>query len=990
MRSPHELGAIKKASCADRNNRPPRPAVNPDKIPPALQETPNWLLWRYNWSDKNGGKWDKLPLSAHGDASHNGSSTNSATWNSYLNAWQVARCACRPPVYPKGQPARPEAVDGVGFAFANGGGLVGVDIDHCRDPETGELTELGQRIIDRFGTYTEVSPSGTGVKLFGLGSFDGPGRNEHLPDGHGIEAYCREKYFTVTGQHLDGTPTELRDCAGALAWLLNDIIPVKTNKRTPPETTSRPSPLTDDDIIDRVTKRAKNAAKGARLWAGDWTSYKSQSEADSALCVVLTFWCGRDPERIDRLFRRSGLYREEKWERDDYRTKTINDAIALCSEFYDPEHGRKRKSSSGALPPSASPIAPDGRAVVQLDDKEHEAVRAVVAELARRDLLLYQMGGVLVEAVEPPATAKATRPVIVPLTAANIRTRITSTVRLEIYRGEVLGWQPVNPPTWLPVAVKDLNQWDGVRPLVAVTTSPVLRSDGTIHQTPGYDCATGLLYVPLSDFAPIPESPTLDDARTAVELLSAGVREFPWQDTADRSAWLSEVITLAVRHAIDGPCPLYFHTANIRGSGKTSLARASAIIGTGRAPPEAAYPVTTRGRGFVEDAEELRKVGTPVAAEGHPVYLLDNVPSGFAFGSSTLDAIATSTNNSGRQLGATKGPVRESKAVWQLTGNNIRPIGDTVRRSIAVRLFSKRERPDEEGHAGPDVVVWATTERGRLFTAALTVAAAYIRAGRPKQEIRHLGSFEAWSDLVRSALVWCGLPDPCSTREEFVTEDDNTGIVRNLIALLDAAGAKDGTLKTANEIVTAIREELKKAEPATGSTRKKPTLFDLQDAEQYPVGTAYRRLWPAVPQPDSRKLGICLRERKGGIADKTMIVKEGESHGAALWTTRRMEGNMTKNASSADRTASSPEHNADPIDQLQDAEMRGGCHFGEDATRPSSPASSPHETLEKEGDSRETGRMGRMNSTPENTLRAHAHAKGPGGSAFILPILPAA
>jgi hypothetical protein len=72
-----------------------------------------------------------------------------------------------------------------------------------------------------------------------------------------------------------------------------------------------------------------------RLWAGDTTHYPSASEADLALCAHLSFWTGRDPERIDRLFRSSGLMRG-KWERRDYRERTIGAAIEGTTEVFDP------------------------------------------------------------------------------------------------------------------------------------------------------------------------------------------------------------------------------------------------------------------------------------------------------------------------------------------------------------------------------------------------------------------------------------------------------------------------------------------------------------------------------------------------------------------------------------------------------------------------------------------------------------------------------
>ena len=101
-------------------------------------------------------------------------------------------------------------------------------------------------------------------------------------------------------------------------------------KQTKPQTVS----LNDQELIEKA-KNAKNGEKFTVLWEGDTTGYDSQSEADLALCCLLAFWTGGDYDRIDKLFRQSGLYRE-KWHREDYREATINQAIENTVEFYNP------------------------------------------------------------------------------------------------------------------------------------------------------------------------------------------------------------------------------------------------------------------------------------------------------------------------------------------------------------------------------------------------------------------------------------------------------------------------------------------------------------------------------------------------------------------------------------------------------------------------------------------------------------------------------
>lgn len=89
--------------------------------------------------------------------------------------------------------------------------------------------------------------------------------------------------------------------------------------------------LSDEQLIERA-KNARNGDRFSRLWSGDASDYgNDRSRADLALCSILAFWCGGDCERIDRLFRRSGLMRG-KWDRRTgdgaYGSLTIRTAVA--------------------------------------------------------------------------------------------------------------------------------------------------------------------------------------------------------------------------------------------------------------------------------------------------------------------------------------------------------------------------------------------------------------------------------------------------------------------------------------------------------------------------------------------------------------------------------------------------------------------------------------------------------------------------------------
>jgi|GEM_PF-6635589 len=521
----------------------------------------------------------------------------------------------------------------------------------------------------------------------------------------------------------------------------------------------------------------------------------------------------------------------------------------------------------------------DNRIQIPLSDREGEVARKCIAALAERDATIYQNSNRLVTVVrehspEPRPSS------IVPISAADIRTRITD---VAVLLGGQTG-RPVNPPAWLAPAVKDANEWKGIRVLLGATSSPILRRDGSIHQTRGYDARTCLLYEPTETFPTVPTQPTQDDAVKALTLLKNGVREFPFQDGSDRSAWLAEVLTLCARSAIDGPVPGFFHTANVASSGKTTLVKAAHRIATGYDIPNRSYPVKGRKNDQYEDIEEIRKQSVSCAMEGHVGYLFDNVPSGFSFGSGTMDAILTATVEAGRGLMTNDSPARPARTVWFWSGNNINPIADTVRRVIPIRLYSREENPSERVYE-LDVEEWAKRSRCELFVAALTIIAAYIQAGKPPVGIKPMGSFQAWSDLIRSALIWAGEPDPRTAQREFNEEDADRSDAIKLMNFLELVGATGSNPMTALKMAEATQEEMRQACPNEST----PNIAGVSST--YSKVAAYRAVLPTSKYPNSHALAAVLKKHKGrNIDGKQITVPRRARDNTSMWAVERVQG----------------------------------------------------------------------------------------------------
>ena len=250
-------------------------------------DLPQWVIWRYEQAAGRT-KPTKVLYQAARPGLH-ASSTKSATWATYEDALEAV-----------------DHGDGIGFVFSNDDGYLGVDLDGCI--ENGVMVDWAEEIVGILNSYTEYSPSREGVHIFVRATLPGGGRKRGK-----FEIYDRGRYFTFTGSHYPGTPHTIEDRQAEVDALIEELEPKgQTEYRDPPPVLR----LDDADVI-RKARNAKNGDKFTRLWAGDISGYPSQSEAEQALCNLLSFWVGRDEVAIDRLFRQSGLYRP-KWDEKHY------------------------------------------------------------------------------------------------------------------------------------------------------------------------------------------------------------------------------------------------------------------------------------------------------------------------------------------------------------------------------------------------------------------------------------------------------------------------------------------------------------------------------------------------------------------------------------------------------------------------------------------------------------------------------------------------
>ncbi|AMV25424.1 hypothetical protein VT84_13565 [Gemmata sp. SH-PL17] len=307
-----------------------------------------------------------------------------------------------------------------------------------------------------------------------------------------------------------------------------------------------------------------------------------------------------------------------------------------------------------------------------------------------------------------------------------------------------------NPETHDPGApdFKSLEQ------ITTIVARPIITPTGDLVRD-GYNPETRTYVGSGPDLAglDLTTEPTRDDALAALRSLLDLVHDFPFEADLDKSVWVAALLTVIARQTIgDAPVPLMALGANLRGSGKTLLARIIHIIGEGADIPISAWPATD---------EEMGKTITSVAIEARAAHLFDNIPPTVEVRGGSIEAVTTSCQWCGRRLGQSQTVTMPMRTVWFATGNNLRISADMTRRALVCRLESTIENPENRtGFALENIVAHVRAHRARYLGAALTILRAHALAGRPRAGVQIQGTYEQWSVIVPAALKWLDQPDP--------------------------------------------------------------------------------------------------------------------------------------------------------------------------------------------------------------------------------------
>ncbi|MBK3555677.1 bifunctional DNA primase/polymerase [Streptomyces sp. MBT56] len=298
--------------------------------------------------------------------------------------------------------------------------------------------------------------------------------------------------------------------------------------------------------------------------------------------------------------------------------------------------------------------------------------------------------------------------------------------------------------------------------LRGVVTSPVIRPDGSLLESPGYDRPTGLYLeprVPLRRLQPQVTKDSLERAKSIV--LGDVLHDFPWVKPSDRANFLGALLTPILRAYFHGPTQMVAITATAAGSGKTLLKDIFK------------YCFGTADTAWPENDTELRKsITTQLYGTGSPVVVFDNLPNGFVLKTPILSALLTGEHWGDRILGATGKVTMRNDRLWVVTGNALRTGGDNKRRILWVRLDPDCPDPDQrDGFRIGDLRPWLRTNASTLVAALVTLVRAWLAAGAPVIRVRK-GDYSEWASMMAGLLHYLGVEGWMADTADAENQDD--------------------------------------------------------------------------------------------------------------------------------------------------------------------------------------------------------------------------
>src|SRR6266702_3542733 len=420
-----------------------------------------------------------------------------------------------------------QLLKGLGREFIKEQGISGVDLDHCVD-EQGNVSEWALYVIRKLNSYTEYSPSGKGLHIWVRGSLPENINADIKADRDDrIEAYDCKRYFTITGRHFPDTPTTLEQRQSEITALYEEV----QEKRA----------------------TAENALYDASLRTG-----LDEKEIEDTLRGALEAGT-REPRFVP-----------------------VKEPIYIPTEQEKTSHtnanGHKPEIPLPSVDETSLPTIFIGD---QLRNTAHESLQALTLAEKQNPMLFIQSAQIKRIGRDEKHT-----PIIMDMGEPELRHVLTNAAnyyRLKEKNGEFIQ-VAVSPPK---DAVQDIlamkpDEWP-FPPLEALVQTPIIRPNGTVLDTPGYDQATGIYYMPQEglNLDLIPPHPTHEEVKAAAAFITGFIQDFPFEGRADHANTVGLLLSTVTRQMFKH-VPLALIDATKQGTGKGLLTDMIALIATGK------------------------------------------------------------------------------------------------------------------------------------------------------------------------------------------------------------------------------------------------------------------------------------------------------------------------------------------------------------------------------------------------------------------------
>lgn len=289
----------------------------------------------------------------------------------------------------------------------------------------------------------------------------------------------------------------------------------------------------------------------------------------------------------------------------------------------------------------------------------------------------------------------------------------------------------------------------GLRRLRGVTHTPMVRRDGSVLAEPGYDPATGYLFLPGEgvDVAPVPDEPDQGDVNLAVTRLADMIDGFPFATDADRANYLGLLLTPLMRELTPPTYKMFGISAHQPGSGKSLLAHIAGII----------HGSVLRSEVPDEEAEWRKMTSSILSTTSAPLVVLDNVTGQLR--SSVLAGLLTAQGEiQERELGKSSNLTYTNDRVWVVTGNNMVLGGDLVRRTVTIMIDPDMANPETRTNfAIKDLPAWVAEHRNEVLWALLVLIRSWVVAGKGGPVRKQSDGFASWEKAIGGILAQAGV-----------------------------------------------------------------------------------------------------------------------------------------------------------------------------------------------------------------------------------------